>query len=66
MDKCFRATASFLFLNRFFFSFVVKEICITYGLDAEKVTNEWLAFSKAKKDLAISLENLDLFDREVR
>ncbi|XP_048732444.1 DNA polymerase alpha subunit B-like [Ostrea edulis] len=42
----------------------LKEICITYNLDADKVTDEWLAFSKAKKDLAISVENLDLFDRE--
>lgn len=42
----------------------LKELCITYNLDADRVADEWLAFSKARKDIPISLENLDLFDRE--
>nr|XP_022332439.1 DNA polymerase alpha subunit B-like [Crassostrea virginica] len=42
----------------------LKEICVTYNLDAEKVCAEWVAFSKARKDISISLENLDVFDRE--
>ncbi|XP_061164256.1 DNA polymerase alpha subunit B-like [Saccostrea echinata] len=42
----------------------LKELCVTYSLDAERVAAEWIAFSNVRKNLTISLENLDVFDRE--
>ncbi|XP_062576171.1 DNA polymerase alpha subunit B-like, partial [Saccostrea cucullata] len=42
----------------------LKELCVTYNLDAERVAAEWIAFSNLRKNLTISVENLDVFDRE--
>lgn len=44
----------------------MKELCIIYNLDVDRVVDEWLVFFKVRKDILIFLENLDLFDREVR
>ncbi|XP_041352410.1 DNA polymerase alpha subunit B-like [Gigantopelta aegis] len=42
----------------------LKELCVTYRLDASDIATEWVAFSQSKKIQSLCAGSLEMFERE--